>query len=125
MKRANEIREQLNAAIASGSKEQMFNFALKCKGSLSYCSRAPRVNALKHAIDCVVELMGAAWVVEEPTWVGTPSHLKLDYKLRREAGKLLFDKKSSEELVAKLNARKRAGSATHAYAIKVADYIGY
>ncbi|MBR4141676.1 MAG: hypothetical protein IKR42_07840 [Campylobacter sp.] len=127
MKRANEIREQLNAAIESGNAEQMFNFAQKCKCALKHHPSATRANALRHAIDCVREKLGAQWLVVEPQWCGARKHLRLVEVLRLNplTGTPFFGIFSAKKFVKELNEKKRAGSATHAYVVSVAAYLAY
>lgn len=127
MRQANEIRRALNEAIESQDKERMFEFATRCKRSIRYCFRAPRKHALKHAIDCVSELMGSDWLVVEPAWHGTRNQMRLVEHLRADPATLshLFKKRDAEKFVKTLNVRKKAGSKTHAYAVRVCDFIAY
>lgn len=125
MKRANEIREQLNAAINSGDAEQMFNFACTCKRALRYNPSAARANALTHAIDCVLEKIGSQWLVIEPQWCGPRGRMRLVEAVRMNprSKTIFFGVFSAKNFAKELNEKKRAGSATHAYVISVAAYL--
>lgn len=127
MKRANEIREQLNAAIESGNAEQMFNFAQECKRALSYNPSATRANALRHAIDCVREKLGKQWLVIEPQWRGPRNHMRIVEELRTNplTNTIFFGVFSAKKFAKELNEKKRAGSKTHAYIVNVGDYLAY
>lgn len=125
MKRANEIREQLNAAINSGDAEQMFNFAQECRRALSYNPSATRANALRHAIDCVREKLGKQWLVVEPQWRGPRNHMRLVHVLRTNTNTIFFGVFSAKKFAKELNEKKRVGSATHAYVISVTAYLAY
>lgn len=127
MKRANEIREQLNAAINSGNAEQMFNFAQKCKCALKHHPSATRANALRHAVDCVSEKLGAQWLVVEPQWCGPRGHMRLVEAVRMNprSKTIFFGIFSAKKFVKELNEKKRDGSATHAYVVSVAAYLAY
>lgn len=127
MKRANEIREKLNAAISSGDAKQMFDFAQQCNRALNHNPSATRANALRHAIDCVLEKIGRQWLVIEPQWTGTRKHMRLNYVLRsdHQSQTFLFGVFSAKKFAKKLNENKRAGSKTHAYIVNVGDYLAY